>query len=337
MISIIVPVYNVEKYLPKCIESICRQTYTDLEIILVDDGSPDESGRICEEYAAKDKRIKVIHKQNGGLSDARNAGLDIAKGDYIQFVDSDDYIHPKMTEILYRNLTDYQADVSICNFVVQGEEAGPASMDKDSMEQTIECFEGREVMDQLQKKNTVTVIAWNKLYKASLFENLRYEKGRLHEDEYLIHHLLDRVNVSVYTDAELYYYVQHAGSITGKVNSKRVKDAYEAYLERLAFMKQKEYAYMELCTKKHILYHIFRYYRFLGKTDLELKKQMRESFKMIMEEPGMEAKLPTDLRADYRIFMKSPEFFYHSRGMVHFWRSTKKNTKKILRKVLKRK
>ena len=116
LVSIIVPVYNVEKYLERCLDSLINQTLKDIEIILVDDGSTDDSGNICDKYAKKDKRIKVIHKENGGLSDARNIGLSIANGRYLQFVDSDDFIHKQMIEILYNTIINNNADISICDF-----------------------------------------------------------------------------------------------------------------------------------------------------------------------------------------------------------------------------
>ena len=116
VVSVIVPVYNVEQYIRKCIESILNQTYNKMEIILVDDGSTDNSGIICDEYSKRDKRIKVIHKINGGLSDARNAGLDICTGDYIVFVDSDDYIKNNMIEMLHKDILEKRADISVCSY-----------------------------------------------------------------------------------------------------------------------------------------------------------------------------------------------------------------------------
>ena len=115
-ISVIVPIFNVENYVRKCVDSILNQTFSDIEIILVDDGSTDASGRICDEYLSKDDRIRVIHKENGGLSDARNAGLDMCTGEYIGFVDGDDYIDGDMYELLYKNLIQYDADISMCRF-----------------------------------------------------------------------------------------------------------------------------------------------------------------------------------------------------------------------------
>ena len=125
LVSVIVPIYNVEKYLRKCVDSILNQTYKNLEIILVDDGSPDNCGNICDEYALSDSRIRIIHKKNGGLSDARNAGLDIARGNYILFVDSDDYIDETMVEKLYEALEKEKAEMSLCSFVYVNDDGVP--------------------------------------------------------------------------------------------------------------------------------------------------------------------------------------------------------------------
>ena len=203
LISVIVPIYKVEAYLKKCIKSIQNQTYSNLEIILVDDGSPDGCGAICDRYAKEDTRIRVIHKENGGLSDARNKGLDIATGEYILFVDSDDYIHPQMVEILLQHLEVVDADMAVCGFktVEENEEVifdcfdicETAGREKKTEVVGIdagEVFEGQAVMNNLQYKNLLTVVAWNKLYKAELFAELRYPKGRVQEDEFLVHHIL---------------------------------------------------------------------------------------------------------------------------------------------------
>ena len=178
LISVIVPIYKVEKYLHKCIDSILAQTYTNLEIILVDDGSPDNCGKICDEYAAKDSRIKVIHQPNGGLSAARNAGLDIATGDYIGFVDSDDYIAPDMYEKLYNALVKNDADMAICDYQRFGNE-----LPYDEMSLTTEVITGLQAME---KQNTVIncsfVVAWSKLYKSFIFSNVRFPVGKINED-----------------------------------------------------------------------------------------------------------------------------------------------------------
>lgn len=321
MISVIVPVYNVEKYLPKCIESICGQTYRDLEIILVDDGSTDNCGKICEEYARKDDRIRVLHKQNGGLSDARNYGINEAKGEYIQFADSDDYLHPDMTRRLFQALIQNDADMAVCDFLPVKETDSP-EFDTTAPGEVI-CFQKEQIMDQLQYRNTLTVIAWNKLYKTSVFSDLRYEKGRLHEDEYLIHHILHKIKKSVYLSDKLYFYVQHEGSITGKISTKRIEDGYEAYLERLDFMEKNHYDFMSLCTKKHILYFIFRHYGLLGKEaeDKKLKTRMKKDFKQYYHDPLMKHKIPVDLRGAYKLFVISPSLYYNIREILKWGKS----------------
>ena len=172
LISVIVPVYKVEQYLPKCVESILAQTYTNLEILLVDDGSPDNCGAICEEYARKDPRIKVIHKENGGLSSARNAALDIARGEYIGFVDSDDWIQPEMYETLLSGIKKNDADMAY---------GGRYDVDGNTGEKTIglcpqkeECISGMEMLGRVFVWDHCDSAAWDKLYHRSLFEQIRY-------------------------------------------------------------------------------------------------------------------------------------------------------------------
>ena len=176
-ISIIVPVYNVEKYLEKCVKSILNQTFTDFELILVDDGTPDSSGVICDQFAEKDERIKVIHKKNGGLSDARNTGIEVAKGEYIGFVDSDDYIAEDMYELLYTNIVNEEADLSICGIydVYENKEA----QKRIRQYMILNKFEAIKVI--LEAK-IVSVHAVNKLYKKELFTHVRYPVGKITED-----------------------------------------------------------------------------------------------------------------------------------------------------------
>ena len=179
-ISVIVPIYNVEQYLRRCIDSIINQTYKNLEIILVDDGSPDNCGQICDDYAKKDTRIKVIHKKNGGLSDARNVGLEVCTGDYISFVDSDDWIELNTYEIMMKSMNEYNADmvVSNINYVYKDKVESKYSEDK------IRCFNKEEAMKELIKDGLVQAVVWNKLYKRVVIDNLRFKVGKLNEDEF---------------------------------------------------------------------------------------------------------------------------------------------------------
>lgn len=225
-ISIVVPVYKVEKYLGRCVESIMNQSYHNLEIILVDDGSPDNSGEICDEYAKRDHRIKVIHQENKGLSGARNAGIDICTGEYIGFVDSDDYIHHQMYEILLNNSLKYNSEISICRILrFFGEKATPPSFSKINLQ----VLTPQEALKNLHGMDgQVYTVAWNKLYKRNLFDGLRYPLSKINEDEFLTYKLIDRSNQITMTDEVLYYYFQNGDSITTNEKYLINKDVFEA-------------------------------------------------------------------------------------------------------------
>ena len=244
LISIIIPVYNVEKYVEQCIKSVINQTYKKLEIILVDDGSLDRSGKICDDYAKKDKRIIVIHKKNGGLSDARNKGLDIAKGEYITFIDSDDYVKNTFIEDLYTAITKNNAELSICNINEvndKGEIIGNIGFSEDKL------IKGKKLLNNFCEDINVieTIVAWNKMYSKEIIKDFRYPKGRIHEDEALTYKILYFTKKISIINKYLYFYRRNANSITGKgFNIKRI-DYIEALEERLEFFKQhnEEYLY----------------------------------------------------------------------------------------------
>lgn len=239
MISVIVPVYNTEKYLKRCIESVLSQTYADIEVILVDDGSTDRSGWICDQYAAADQRVVVLHKENGGLSDARNAGIQCARGEYLSFVDSDDFIHTDFLRVLYENLVYFEADISMCSFWWIGEEE---AVPQGNTAHEALCFTHDSAVRLLYENKfdeaVEIVVAWNKLYKASLFDRVRYPVGRLHEDEFVIHRLLHQCKKLAYSSRKLYYYIRHGESITGMLSGRRVKDIADAFGERAEFWEQ---------------------------------------------------------------------------------------------------
>ena len=233
LISVIVPVYNVEKYLRRCIDSIINQTYTNLEIILVDDGSPDNCGKICDEYADKDSRIKVIHQQNGGLSAARNAGLDIATGDYIGFVDSDDYIAPEMYEKLYEALVQSDADVSICNFQRVDEE-GNRLKTREKINNDI--FTNYQALTELQgNKGLCFIIVCNKLFNKALFNEVRFPLGKKCEDNYIAHKLIYNSKRAVCIDDILYYYLQRETSIMSNITLEFCFDEIKGFMQRRQF------------------------------------------------------------------------------------------------------
>ena len=259
-ISVIVPIYKIEDCLPKCVDSIIAQTYKDLEIILVDDGSPDNCGAICDEYAKKDSRIKVIHKPNGGLSDARNHGIEAATGRYLGFVDGDDYLEPQMYERLHNALVENDAEMSICSFRYVGgyEERNGRLSIKD------EVVTGKEILLERRMANNAwwCVVAWNKLYKKELFRELRYPVGKVHEDEWIIHRLLwdvKRVACITYVG---YDYIQRETSISHSHNLKTL-NAIEAYIDRYDFYKSNrvpvKVRYINLIRSYSVLYGMYKY------------------------------------------------------------------------------
>ena len=232
-VSIIVPVYQVENYIRQCIDSILVQTFTDFELILVDDGSKDKSGQICDEYAVLDQRVKVIHKENGGLSDARNCGMDQAVGNYFMFVDSDDYIAPTMLEYLYKALMNKEADIAVCNFLHFFEEDRKRDFSTNIQS---EVLSGAEIFYSRKNERVygIWTVAWNKLYKRETLGNVRFRFGKYHEDEFWANDIY-QMDIKVVTIPEcLYYYRQRDNSIMGRKNIKRDFDILEALQERIA-------------------------------------------------------------------------------------------------------
>ncbi len=225
LLSIIVPVYDVENYLQKCIDSILAQTFTDFELILVDDGSPDNCPALCDTAAAKDARVRVIHQKNGGLSAARNAGLDVARGEWIGFVDSDDYIAPEMYEKLYRAVQQTGADFALCDFA-EVDEAGAPSNARTHGVITQQIFTERELLQSAYL--TMMLVAWNKLYRRAIFAQLRYPVGKLNEDIFVSPDICLQAQKAVVVPEALYYYVQRSGSIMGKTKTLCHYDAAEA-------------------------------------------------------------------------------------------------------------
>ncbi|WP_125608087.1 glycosyltransferase family 2 protein [Lapidilactobacillus bayanensis] len=223
-ISIIVPVYQVEKYLAKCVDSILDQTFTDFELILVDDGSTDRGPAMCDQYAKRDERVKVIHKKNGGLSDARNAGIDIAQGDYLGFVDSDDYIAADMYDLLYHDITKEQADLAICGIydVYEGHEPKQKDTIRDVMNQ-------QQAIKVIFEGNIVSVHAVNKLYRRAIFKKLRYPIGKYHEDSFVILDILEQCQKIVIDSQQKYFYYHREGSINTERFSPSQFDFIEAW------------------------------------------------------------------------------------------------------------
>ncbi len=232
MVSVIIPIYNVEKYLDRCLESIVNQTQKDLEIILVNDGSTDDCAKMCNEWAKKDDRIKVIHKENGGLSDARNAGINFASGEYIMFLDSDDYYHENMCKIMHETIIKRGVDLVCCDFIDVNEEGDLIKRPKIYYEDIDykRVYDGREFIKFLLE-NKAPPFAWNKIYKRNIFFEKRFKKGYLAEDyEFLLRAIRETREVYFISD-KLYYYTYRDSSITSGFNKKFnldvVKNIYE--------------------------------------------------------------------------------------------------------------
>lgn len=232
LVSIIVPVYRVEPYLNRCIESIVRQKYEQLEIILVDDGSPDGCPQLCDQWCKKDRRIRVIHKPNGGLSDARNAALAVATGEYIAFVDSDDWIHEQYIEQLYRAAKEHHVEIAACDVrVVYEQEQPPLVTDP-----VVEVYETERALETLIHGDVFRAVVWNKLYHRTLLCGEQFETGRYHEDEFFTYRIMGKVQKLAFVQAPLYFYFQRAGSIMNSLSWKHL-DALDAYLERIHYFE----------------------------------------------------------------------------------------------------
>lgn len=218
VISVIVPVYKAEKYIEDCVRSILGQTYGDFELILVEDGSPDASGAICDALAAEDSRIRVIHKENGGAATARNAGLDAAKGKYIAFVDGDDLIHPQYLELLLAMLQKDKADVAWCHYDFFTDESAFSSLPLDVEKETTntELEFGQEILKEFRKheRRTSLISLCMKLYKREIFDGLRIPTGYIEEDSMMLPLLLERVRIFSHTKLPLYHWRETVGSVT---------------------------------------------------------------------------------------------------------------------------
>lgn len=234
LISVIVPVYKVEKYLDRCVQSIVDQTYRNLEIILVDDGSPDNCGAMCDAWAEKDSRIKVIHKANGGLSDARNVGMAAATGEYIAFVDSDDWVRPEYVSLLHRALKKYGVPLAACDFLMTTEEGDAGAI----TEPQIDCHGAAQAIEMASNNQGYRSVVWNKLYQRSLLEGEKFPLNRYHEDEFFTYRVMDNAENLAYVNATLYFYFQRAGSIMQSVSIKHL-DFLDAMLERQELLKHK--------------------------------------------------------------------------------------------------
>ena len=271
-ISVIIPVCNVEKYLKRCIESIIKQTYSNLEIILVDDGSPDGCAKICDEYKNKDERIVVIHKKNGGLSDARNAGLKVATGEIISYIDSDDYVDLDMYEKMTKAMEEKNADIVVCGTNIDYEDGHT----KVKCEKEEKSFNREEALIELNSFKSFDMAVWNKLYKREVVDKIEFPVGKKSEDYFVMYQYFARAKKVVIINQAKYHYFQRSNSISRGKNvthdyiegSKSQKEFFEKNFPDLNYVGNTAYAFSYIAT----------YNRYI-KNELKMTNEMKKEFK----------------------------------------------------------
>lgn len=318
IISIIIPVYNVEQYLDKCIQSIVQQTYKNLEIILVDDGSPDNCPKMCDVWEKKDNRITVIHKENGGLSDARNKGLDIAKGEYFYFCDSDDYISEETIESLYEKSIATEADITVGNYaIVTNDYEFPQHFPRI----TVDKDNAFEMLLQYSQMS----IAWNKLYRRDLWNDFRFPYGKVHEDDFTGYLLIDKCSKIACIEDVTYYYFQNEESITKSKFKIQNLDGIEARILMVKFFISKE-KYELACRSLYITIPFFaKGYIYL---DLAQEKNKNKMYVLLNEYKTLYKKLKKHLchlNKGHRIFMWS--LYVHPTLLNIIWKLNLKRSK----------
>ncbi len=293
-VSVVVPIYNVEKYLNRCLQSIVNQSYKNIEIILVNDGSTDNSLLIAEKKAKEDSRIKIISQQNQGLSAARNTGINNASGSYICFVDSDDFVHPDYVKLLLECILKNDADISVCDFLYIDENGN--TWKRKQKENKI--YNNEEALkDIFCKEQNTEVMTWNKLYKIQLFKDnkIYFPVGRYHEDNFTTYRLYYYANKIAMISNELYYYLQRSNSIMGQKFNKKRLDIIDAIEETKDFFKNKniklyeEIQCYEIITKINILNNMIRD-KYKGKEKQNIIKNINRNSKIYMKNKYIDRK-----------------------------------------------
>ena len=284
LISVVVPVYNIEAYLVRCVKSIQDQTYRNLQIILIDDGSTDGSPAICEALAQKDSRIRVLHKKNGGLSSARNAGILLAQGEYIAFVDGDDWIEPKMYESMLSAAIQFNAPLCVCRYKQVYKDHT-----EDASERFAAVYEGQEALECfLLEEDSVAIqnAAWNKLYRKELMGELRFPEGRNYEDIVYTTRLLGRAERTVYLDMAFYNYIlERNGSIMGEGIGERIfTDQIPAYEEKEAYLLEIGRPDLADIHRYFFLKRLLLYYVALSSYPREKRLRFRARLRRLIED-----------------------------------------------------
>ncbi len=294
LISIIIPVYNVENYFSRCIESVLAQTYRNIEIILVDDGSTDSSGMLCDKYSEKDDRIKVIHKENGGLSDARNTGLEYMTGNYVIFIDSDDVVSHDIVYHLYHVTVDSGADIGICDLM--------HCYDEDTIIYELETekkvFSSEEAICEMLYQKSFLVSAGGKIYKRQCFGTIRFPYGMLFEDSAVMYQIFERAETIVYSNAKLYGYMHREGSITTQRFSSRDCDILKICSQIVDYFKD---GTVEL-QKAAMSYQVVAALRvYINAPDTDEFKEIKEECKKEILKKGRSVALDKSARKKTRI------------------------------------
>ena len=241
LISVIVAVYNAEEWLNRCVDSILAQTYTNIEIILVDDGSTDSSPHICDEYAMKDQRVRVIHKPNGGLADARNVGISDARGDYIGFIDNDDYIASDMYEVLLNAIIDNDVQMVVCDYTYVDEQGREIKEEISPIRKT-EVITAEEYLRRLAKPQSgYYITVWNRLYKKEVLNGVIFPKGRTNEDSYVVHRIVCNCNKILVLCKKFIFYTQRESSLSRTPKAYQFFDLIEALIDRIRFYEKEDY------------------------------------------------------------------------------------------------
>lgn len=304
LVSVIVPVYNVETFLDHCIESIVGQTYSNIEIILVDDGSTDSSGMRCEQWKEKDSRVVVCHQENQGLSAARNTGIDIAKGDYLCFIDSDDFVTNNYIESFVKELEVTGADFVLCDIISSKLADSAMEIDENKILTPEDCRYW--LTNPISREYVLMVVAWNKLYKRSLFESYRFPEGKLHEDEFMINYMIYHVSKAAYISNANYIYRNNENSITGKDNANNIKhlNGIEAYEERLNIALKHNDSDFASITLKWSLLKLAHFYK---DGNDKMKQNAMEMFVRLYD--NYHEILTKKQQAKYKMFKSTPGIF----------------------------
>lgn len=302
LISIIVPAYQVKEYIGECMESLLRQTYRKLEILLINGGSTDGTGEICDEYAAKDARIHVVHQAALGLSCARNVGMKLSKGDYIAFIDSDDVIADTYVEKLYGLIREYDADIAVCGY----EKSKTGVLKASARKSRSYCISAEEMLQEWHgKRKGLETIAWNKLYRREVLlgegREITFPEGKVHEDICVSHLIVDNAEKVAVTDEKLYLYRVRQGSITNSgMREEKILQNIEAQLKRLSFFEEKRMqGSFERLVIGFLLHLIMFEYKSKGNSDIST--ECRQRIRSLFAEYYPYVKKSKELKAAYKL------------------------------------